>query len=135
MQKLSLLNGLLFTLLLVSGCTSPSGPSLLSPLPASETGIDCANQLSESEELNIITFEYFYNGAGVGAGDLDRDGLPDLCFTSNMGNARLYRNLGSLKFEDITKQSGINTKGRWTTGVALADIKRLIAQAMPFFQQ
>ena len=108
-------------LLIPLACSRPA-PPLLKSLPASQTGIDFSNTLKASEDLNILTFEYFYNGAGVGAGDLDQDGLPDLCFTSNMGASRLYRNLGGFQFEDITEKAGIDTRGRWATGVAMADL-------------
>jgi len=103
-------------------CSPPAPEPLFRGLPAERTGIHFSNELEASEELNIITFEYFYNGAGVGAGDIDRDGLPDLCFTGNMAKTRLYRNLGNLQFEDMTEQAGIDTRGRWATGIAMADI-------------
>ncbi len=108
--------------LLFSGCSSEDPPRLFRARTPGQTGIMFENNLTESEELNIITFEYFYNGAGVGAGDIDNDGLPDLLFTANMSQAKLYLNLGNLQFEDITEDAGINTQGRWTTGIAMADI-------------
>jgi enediyne biosynthesis protein E4 len=39
-----------------------------------------------------------------------------------MTESRVYVNKGNLKFEDITNQSGINTAGKWITGVSLVDI-------------
>lgn len=105
-----------------SGCSSEDPPGLFRARTPGQTGIMFENNLTESEDLNIITFEYFYNGAGVGAGDIDNDGLPDLFFTANMSQAQLYRNLGGLQFENITGRSGIDTRGRWTTGISMADI-------------
>ncbi|MCC5939778.1 MAG: VCBS repeat-containing protein [Lunatimonas sp.] len=78
----------------------------------------------ESSDLNVLTFEYFYNGAGVGAGDLNNDGLDDLVFTSNMGQSSVYLNKGNFRFEDITGQSGIDTKGKWANGVSIIDINQ-----------
>jgi hypothetical protein len=46
------------------------------PLLPSHTGITFQDNLHEDENLNIITFEYFYNGAGIG--DIDNDGLEDI---------------------------------------------------------
>jgi len=86
------------------------------------TGIDFSNQLSPTEQLNILTFEYFYNGAGVGIGDFNRDGLPDIFFTGNLVNSRLYLNRGDLRFEDVTPSAGIDTRGRWAAGVSVVDI-------------
>ncbi len=80
------------------------------------------NTLEESETLNILTFEYFYNGAGVGVGDFNRDGLPDIFFSSNQGNSCLYLNKGGFVFEDVTQSAGINTLGKWSTGVSVVDI-------------
>jgi len=37
---------------------------LFSLLSAQETGISFNNAVSESEALNILSYEYFYNGGG-----------------------------------------------------------------------
>jgi enediyne biosynthesis protein E4 len=110
-----------FTLLT---CSPPSPPPLLELLPPDQTGIDFVNTLHEDENLNIITFEYFYNGAGVGIGDIDNDGLEDIFFAANMSENRLYRNKGHLQFEDITKSAGLDKLGRWATGVSMVDINQ-----------
>ena len=74
--------------------------------------------------LNVLTFEYFYNGAGVGVGDFNQDGLEDIFFTSNMGESALYLNEGNFKFKDSTAASGISTFGKWATGVSVIDINQ-----------
>ena len=51
-------------------CTDNRDASLLTSLPASYTGIDFQNRLTESETFNIIEYLYFNNGAGVSAGDI-----------------------------------------------------------------
>ncbi|MEO1010806.1 MAG: CRTAC1 family protein, partial [Bacteroidota bacterium] len=86
------------------------------------TGIHFSNTLYPSSELNVVTFEYFYNGAGVAVGDINNDGLQDIYFSGNMVPGKLYLNLGGFKFRDITEQSGINTQGKWGTGVVMVDI-------------
>ena len=65
------------------------------------------NQLSETEQENVLAFEYFYNGGGVAIGDLDNDGLADLFFTGNQVDNKLYRNTGNFTFSDISTQAGI----------------------------
>nr|WP_286670485.1 VCBS repeat-containing protein [Fodinibius salsisoli] len=70
----------------------------------------------------MYTFRNFYNGGGVGAGDINGDGLPDLFFTGNMVPNRLYLNKGNFKFEDISETAGIKSEGVWTTGVSFVDI-------------
>ncbi len=97
---------------------------LFIPVPADHSGIDFVNLLFEDEALNIITFEYFYNGAGVGVGDINNDGLQDLFFSANMAGSKLYLNQGNFVFEDITQAAGINTQGKWATGVSMVDINQ-----------
>lgn len=92
------------------------------PIPASYSGIEFSNVLEETQKENIITYEYFYNGGGLGAADFNNDGLTDLIFTSNQNDPKLYLNLGDLKFLDITNQSGLNNLKGWKTGIALADV-------------
>ena len=65
---------------------------------------------------------YFYNGAGVGAGDFNNDGLIDLFFTANQGENKLYLNQGNLKFKDVTAEAKIPEDGGWSTGVSVIDI-------------
>ncbi|ULQ53276.1 VCBS repeat-containing protein [Flavihumibacter fluvii] len=110
---------------LFSGCSQHvQNPVLLELIPPEKTGIFFSNEIHEDENLNILTFEYFYNGSGVGIGDFNNDGLPDLFFSSNMGKSRLYLNKGGLSFRDITDSSGINTLGKWASGVSVVDINQ-----------
>lgn len=97
-------------------------PAFFKPVPNNETGINFANILKESPGLNIITYEYFYNGGGVGLGDFNNDGLVDIYFTGNMQTSRLYLNKGNWKFEDITTKAGVKGKKGWKTGVSIADV-------------
>ena len=98
---------------------------LFNLLSAKETGITFSNDVSESEALNILSYEYFYNGGGIAVGDINNDGLPDLFFTGNMKPNRLYLNQGNFKFKDITQQASPALEGRkdgWKTGVTMADV-------------
>ncbi|WP_243396873.1 VCBS repeat-containing protein [Flagellimonas pacifica] len=86
------------------------------------TGITFKNELTETPELNILNYLYYYNGAGVAAGDFNNDDLTDLYFTSNQGEDKLYLNKGQFSFEDITKVAKIDNDTGWTTGVTHVDI-------------
>lgn len=96
--------------------------TLLELTSGSETGIKHRNDLIETEEWNYLHYFYFYNGAGVATGDINNDGLVDIYLASNQGSGTLYLNKGDFKFEDITAQSGIDTKTGWKTGTLMADI-------------
>jgi enediyne biosynthesis protein E4 len=96
--------------------------TLFSRLTPQQTGIDFVNRNQDTDTLNILDYLYYYNGAGVAIGDINGDGLPDLFFTSNSGENKLYLNHGGWKFEDITAKAGIRPSGGWTTGVTMADV-------------
>jgi enediyne biosynthesis protein E4 len=95
---------------------------LFKDMSAVETGITFENTLKETPDLNIITYEYYYNGGGVAAGDFNNDGLIDLYFTANLIDNKLYLNKGNFTFQDITKTAGVAGKKGWKTGVSVADV-------------
>jgi len=70
----------------------------------------------------VLNYEYIYNGGGVGIGDFNNDSLPDIYFTGNMVANALYINKGNLKFQDITKEAGVEGQGKWNKGVSIVDI-------------
>lgn len=88
-------------------------------LPPGATGIAFTNAIARSR---YTTNQIYLNGSGVTAGDMDGDGLCDLFFAGLGGASALYRNLGSWKFENVTKSSGVNCTDLDASGVAFADI-------------
>jgi hypothetical protein len=98
------------------------GEPLFTLLPSRITGIDFINKLEEGKETNILTYRNFYNGGGVAIGDINRDGLEDIFFTSNLNSNRLYLNKGGFIFEDITEMAGVGGTGSWSTGATLTDV-------------
>lgn len=134
--------------LLLAGCARsnpelPSGPadnaSSPSPIPPSPTE---AIQFEDVTPKSGIHFSYRNGdeageltlletlGGGVGLIDYDRDGWLDLFLTGG-GNladrrvrglpGRLYRNLGSCRFEDVTDKVGLDGASLYSHGVAVTD--------------
>ena len=108
-----LLAALSFALLL-AGCQSADAPTdetaaapaapgtLFTKVEAATSGIDFQNRITETPELNYLSYNSIYTGGGVAVADINNDGLPDLYFTGNQAEDRIYLNKGNLQFEDIT---------------------------------
>ncbi|MBQ4802833.1 VCBS repeat-containing protein [Aquimarina sp. MMG015] len=95
--------------------------TLFTLVPSSHSSILFQNTITENDNINVIDFQYCYNGGGVGIGDFNEDGLSDIIFTGNQVTSKLYLNLGNLKFKDISIESNFKTNS-WITGVSIIDI-------------
>ncbi len=118
-----LLNSFLILLSLLTNIScSGDKEKLFTSLSNKRTGINFNNRIQETEEFNILDYGYLFNGGGVGTGDINNDGLPDIFFCGNFVESKLYLNKGNFRFEDITKKSGADGAGRWNNGVTMADV-------------
>ena len=88
-------------------------------MPPAETGITFTNPLDEHA---IAANRTLANGSGVAIGDIYQDGLPAIFFCSLDGRCALYRNLGGMKFKNVTAGSGIVTTNLICRGAVFADI-------------
>lgn len=117
-------------LLAMASCQSPTSNNadsttapLFTLITPEASGVSFSNTLTEGLNTNVLMYEYFYNGGGVAAADVNGDGLTDLYFTGNMTDNKLYLNKGRLVFEDITNDAGVGGRmGPWKTGVTTADV-------------
>jgi len=112
-----------FSIIVASSCgTRKADPVMFEILKSDQTHLDFANKLTSTDSFNLFHYMYFYNGAGVGAGDFNNDGLIDLFFASNQGANKIYLNTGNLTFKDVTTEAGIPNDNSWSTGVSIVDI-------------
>ncbi|WP_215223136.1 VCBS repeat-containing protein [Echinicola shivajiensis] len=114
--SLSLIIGLSFA------CKKEDKKLMLEELSPESTGIQFENTIKETKDLNILTYEYLYNGGGVAVIDLNNDDLPDLIFTGNIVSNKVFLNKGNLQFEDVTKSTGLSGREGFKTGVSIADV-------------
>ena len=123
---------LFLLVVIVSACTNENNSKgknsknfkALELVSSEYTGIDFKNTLNDDPkgDRNVLSSQFYYNGAGVGIADFNNDGLSDIVFTGNEVDNRIYKNKGDLKFEDVTENAGINENKNWSSGVSIIDI-------------
>jgi hypothetical protein len=96
--------------------------TLFETIGSAHSGITFNNKIIQNDSVNAMDIVNIYNGAGVGIGDFNNDGLPDIYFGGNLVPGRLYLNKGNFKFEDITDRAGVEGLGRWQRGISVVDI-------------
>ena len=109
----------------LSSCKHGNGTTevpLFEVLNESITNLHFNNNLKPTPAFNMLKYMYYYNGAGLGAGDFNNDGKIDLFFASNQGQNTMYLNEGNMQFRDVTKEAGIPVDSSWSTGVSVVDI-------------
>ncbi len=93
---------------------------------AAQSGLDFVHVAGMTYERHMPAA----NGSGVALFDYDGDGLLDIYFvsctflpvgSSEAGRNRLYKNLGGLRFRDVTDSSGLGFHG-FGHGVVVGDI-------------
>ena len=125
MKKLIWLVSWALVLVIFCSCSDNSKPDtrkLFTSIAPDSSGIKFINKLTFDQKFNIYTYRNFYNGGGVGLGDINNDGLIDIYLTANQGSNKLYLNKGNFHFEDITEDAGVAGTKAWSTGVSLADV-------------
>lgn len=105
----------------MQGCDRNEKKDLFRYVDSSRSGITFSNVITEDESVNPTDCLNCFNGAGVGIGDFNNDGLPDLVFSGSQVSSRLYLNRGSLSFEDVSEKAGFVTSS-WVTGVNVVDV-------------
>jgi ASPIC and UnbV/FG-GAP-like repeat len=111
---------LVFFVAIMASCKKKE--TLFELIPSSYSGVTFNNKIIENDSINPLDKLNVYNGGGVGIGDFNNDGLPDIYLTGNQVPNKLYINKGNMKFVDVTKEAGVGGLGGWGRGVAIVDI-------------
>lgn len=120
----------------VAGRTARGSPLAKTDLPppqihfediAVEAGLDFRHVLGNPTDKRYILET---TGGGAAIFDFDRDGLPDVFLVNGQRwaadaeqappTSRLFRNLGNLRFEDVTESAGLVRSG-WGQGACVGD--------------
>lgn len=107
-------------------CSETPPETLFELADPAQSGIEFINRVAESDSFNVMTFSNIYTGGGVGAGDVNGDGLTDLFLGGNMTASELYLNRRQKEKTDflkVTESAGIQTD-RWISGVSMVDINQ-----------
>lgn len=106
---------------LAIGRSNAAEDTLFVELDAESTGLDFQMQLYDPVE-HVRVLMFITACGGICTGDYDGDGLPDIYVTSPVGGNRLFRNLGELRFQDVTHDVGLHSPKFWGTGATFVDI-------------
>ncbi|SHJ41843.1 VCBS repeat-containing protein [Aquimarina spongiae] len=112
---------IILSLVFIFSCKRKNNDFLFSYVPHTHTHVDFENTILENDTINVLDFQYCYNGGGVGIGDFNNDNLPDIVFTGNQTSSKIYLNQGNLKFKDISASANFKTNA-WINGVSIVDI-------------
>ena len=96
--------------------------ALFQLVPADKSHIQFNNAITENDSINPFDVTNMYNGAGIGVGDFNNDGLLDIYFAGNEVPCQLYLNKGGFTFQDVTAVAKVDGNGKWCRGVAVVDI-------------
>lgn len=101
--------------------------SVFTEILNSESGLKFKLEFGTLDNRELLSDPFFVTSKqaiGVCAGDFDNDGWEDLFFTHSFGGHQLFRNLGGLKFEDVTKKMKLVSlfRNHWAVGCSFVDI-------------
>ena len=70
--------GIITVLLFACTPNVPPPSPLFQRLDSQQTGVHFSNRIVPNDTMNILKFEYVYNGGGVAIADFNQDSLPDI---------------------------------------------------------
>ena len=114
------------TVALWTAAQAPPSPEVLYRDVTAASGITFSHHADPEKKYIVESMS-----GGVAMFDYDNDGLQDLYFVDSLtvetagkptaARSALYRNLGGLRFQDVTDKAGVGHPG-WGMGVCTADV-------------
>jgi hypothetical protein len=86
-----------------------------------QSGIDFVHHFLDSESGSTYRINPYDHGSGVAVADVDGDGREDVYFCDFLGPNGLYRNLGEMRFENVTEKAGVALGRSLSVGAAFGD--------------
>jgi enediyne biosynthesis protein E4 len=112
----------LYLLALFLNFSASAQVKLFTPIKSAQSGLVFNNIVEDTKLLNVISYEYYYNGGATCVGDVNNDGLVDIFFSANIYECKLFLNEGNLKFRDVTKSAKVTGEMGYHTGAMMVDI-------------
>ena len=97
------------------------GHPLFCALKEEESGISFVNEVDDAHPMSRV-YILGYACGGISIGDVDADGLVDIYCSGGASDSVLYRQVGDLRFEDVSGESGLSVRGVWSTSSQLVDV-------------
>ncbi|MDP7692376.1 MAG: VCBS repeat-containing protein, partial [Vicinamibacterales bacterium] len=138
---LAALSGLVLAAALVAALSIDFGPDPIESEPLAARSAAKSSVMFERLDSAATGIDFVYlwektikhgslyhgqsTGGSVCLGDYDGDGRTDLLLTRPQDGSRLYRNLGDMRFEDVTRKAGLEDRdedGMWAMGASFADV-------------
>ena len=103
------------------------GQALFTEIPDARSGLTFKLDIKGIEGRELESNPFFVTqkqAVGVCAGDFDNDGMDDIFFAHSYGGHQLFRNLGGLKFKDVTDELNLSRvfENHWAVGCSFVDI-------------
>lgn len=85
------------------------------------SNIAFSHHFLDGESGSTYRVNPYDHGSGLAIADFDGDGLDDVYFCDFLGPNALYRNVGGMKFEDVTARAGVAVSDKLSVGAAFGD--------------
>ena len=76
--------GVLISCTVLMSCNRNREHEIFRSIGPEESYVRFTNHIEATESFNVLSYMYFYNGAGVAIGDINNDGLEDIYFSSDL---------------------------------------------------